>query len=178
VKPPFDRPLVQSCRRRHPPSSYGAGRNVPFLLRDGRSLEQISRGGDFSQTACGRERWQHRHAMSASKDASIDVALTRGQEQHCEGPNLRSAAAAASRGQVVRVREIAESGTSPPKIQPAMHDPRRTALAETGAWRKTAGTAVGSRLSASRWPIAARRNVEAGSSGAGCPRQRGTTGRR
>lgn len=40
-------------------------------------------------------------AMSASKDAPIDVALTRGQEQHCEGPNLMSAAAAASRGQVV-----------------------------------------------------------------------------
>jgi hypothetical protein len=42
-----------------------------------------------------------------------DIALTRGQEQNCEGRNLRSAAAAASRGQVVRAREIAESGTSP-----------------------------------------------------------------
>jgi hypothetical protein len=49
------------------------------------------------------------------QDAPIDIALTRGQEQHCEGQNLMSAAAAASRrGQVVRVREIAESGTSPP----------------------------------------------------------------
>lgn len=125
---PLDRPPVQSCRRRRFALVHtAAGRKVPSITRDGRSLEKNARGQHFRKRHVGASGGNTGKAMSALRRI-VDVALTRGQEQHCEGPNLRSAAAAASRGQVVRVREIAESGTSPLQTQTAMHDPRRAAF--------------------------------------------------
>ncbi len=86
VRSPFDRPPVQSCKRRRLPSLIRHGTQGPIpVTRRPVTRTKIKSSRRLQETARGRERWKHRHAMSASKDAPIDVALTRGQEQHCEG---------------------------------------------------------------------------------------------
>lgn len=108
----IDRRFSRVCEGVLPSFIRLAGCNVPFVSTRRPVTRKNARGG-ASENGMWARAVETPKQRCRPRPSDAAVALTRGQEQNCEGPNLRSAAAASSRGQVVRVREIAESGTSP-----------------------------------------------------------------
>lgn len=176
---PLDRPPVQSyLRRRFALVHTARDARSHFQVRDGRSLEKIARGLHFRKRQVGASGGNTGNSDLQRRGRIQTIALTRGQEQNCEGPNLTSAAAAASRGQVVRSvksrraehrrnrksnRRCMIRGGRLPDDRHSARVSRCRSCRERGG--KPQGRRLTLRLSAVNRPIAARRNVEAGSSG-------------
>ena len=91
MKLPFDRPPVQSCmRRRFAIVHTAAGRKVPFLARDGRSLEKIVEAAPSVNGMWARAVETPEKAIVSVADAIQTFASPAGRSNTAKGQTSRA----------------------------------------------------------------------------------------